>query len=90
MTELLGWWLHIDLDVLDPLEFAARGLPDVEDEPGGLTWTSSPTWCAMLDSGSCICASIAIYDPDQDDDGTGAGQIVTFVRTIVGSYREGR
>src|SRR5882762_1638162 len=32
------WWLHIDLDVLDPLEFAAQGLPDVEDEPGGLRW----------------------------------------------------
>ena len=32
------WWLHIDLDVLDPAEFPAQGLPDVEDEPGGLTW----------------------------------------------------
>ena len=32
------WWLHIDLDVLDPVEFGAQGLPDVVDEPGGLTW----------------------------------------------------
>lgn len=31
------WWLHIDLDVLDPTQFAAQGLPDVDDEPGGLT-----------------------------------------------------
>jgi arginase len=31
------WWLHIDLDVLDPEHFAAQGLPDVPDEPGGLT-----------------------------------------------------
>lgn len=85
------WWLHIDLDVLDPLEFAAQGLPDVEDEPGGLTWDQLTDLVrAMLDSGSCVGASIAIYDPDQDEDGTGAGQIVTFVRTIVGTYREGR
>jgi arginase len=85
------WWLHIDLDVLDPLEFAAQGLPDVEDEPGGLTWDQLTDLVrAMLDSGSCVGASIAIYDPDQDEDGTGARQIVTFVRTIVGTYREGR
>src|SRR5882757_665849 len=84
------WWLHIDLDVLDPLEFAAQGLPDVEDEPGGLSWDQLIDLVrAMLDSASCVGASIAIYDPDQDAGGTDAGQIVTFVRTIVGGYREG-
>ena len=30
------WWLHVDLDVLDPLEFPAQGLPDVADDPDGL------------------------------------------------------
>jgi arginase len=85
------WWLHIDLDVLDPLEFAAQGLPDVEDEPGGLSWDQLTVLVrAMLDSGSCVGASIAIYDPDQDESGADAGQIVTFVRTTVGGYREGR
>jgi arginase len=85
------WWLHIDLDVLDHLEFPAQGLPDVEDEPGGLTWDQLTDLVrAMLDSGSCVGASIAIYDPDQDEDGAGAGQIVTFVRTIVGGFRESR
>ena len=29
------WWLHIDLDVLDPVVFPAQGLPDFPDEPGG-------------------------------------------------------
>ena len=32
------WWLHVDLDVLDPDVFSAQGLPDAPDEPGGLTW----------------------------------------------------
>jgi len=72
-------------------QLSAQGLPDVEDEPGGLTWDQLTDLVrAMLDSGSCIGASIAIYDPDQDEDGTGAGQIVTFIRTIVGGYRESR
>ena len=85
------WWLHIDLDVLDPLVFPAQGLPDFEDEPGGLTWDQLTDLVhAMLDSGSCVGASVAIYDPAQDEDGNGAEQIVTFVRTIVGAYREGR
>jgi hypothetical protein len=77
--------------MLDHLEFPAQGLPDVEDEPGGPTWDQLTDLVrAMLDSGSCVGAGIAIYDPDQDEDGTGAGQIMTFVRTIVGGYRAGR
>ena len=32
------WWLHVDLDVLDPQAFAAQGLPGVADDPGGLSW----------------------------------------------------
>jgi arginase len=83
------WWLHIDLDVLDPLEFAAQGLPDFPDEPGGLTWIQLTDLVhAMLDDGPCVGCSIAIYDPDQDPDGTDATNIVKFVRTIVGGYRD--
>ena len=32
-----AWWLHVDVDVLDPAVFPAQGLPGVPDEPGGLT-----------------------------------------------------
>jgi arginase len=32
---------------------------------------------------SCIGGSIAIYDPDQDPNGTDAAQIVAFVRNVV-------
>ena len=34
-------------------------------------------------SATCIGGSIAIYDPDQDPDGTGAAQIVAFIRNVV-------
>ncbi len=67
------WWLHIDLDVLDLVEFPAQGLPDrQDDEPGGLTWDQLTDLVAALFTGPapCVGGSLAIYDPDQDPDGT--------------------
>ena len=79
------WWLHIDLDVLDPVVFPAQGLPDVDDEPGGLTWDQLTDLVVSLFTGpaSCVGASLAMYDPDQDPDGAGAAQIVAFVRNVL-------
>lgn len=79
------WWLHIDLDVLDPLEFPAQGLPDVADEPGGLTWDQLTDLVVSLfgSLAHCVGASLAIYDPDQDHDRTDAANIVQFVRNAL-------
>ncbi|MGZ5365459.1 MAG: arginase family protein [Mycobacterium sp.] len=89
IAELAGhvdrWWLHIDLDVLDPVEFPAQGLPDVEDEPGGLTWDQLTDLVVSLfgSSAHCVGASLAIYDPDQDQDHRGAAKIIEFVRNAL-------
>lgn len=86
IAELAGqvdrWWLHIDLDVLDPVVFPSQGLPDVEDEPGGLTWDQLTDLVVSLfgSAAHCVGASLAIYDPDQDDDHADAAKIVEFVR----------
>jgi arginase len=79
------WWLHIDLDVLDPAVFPAQGLPDFPDEPGGLTWDQLTDLVMALftTTAACIGGSIAIYDPDQDPKGTAAAQIVAFIRNVV-------
>jgi arginase len=79
------WWLHIDLDVLDRAEFSAQGLPDIDDEPGGLTWEQLTDLVIAFfsTSTSCVGGSIAIYDPDQDPGATCARQIVAFIRNIV-------
>ena len=79
------WWLHIDLDVLDPHEFAAQGLPDVDDEPGGLTWDQLTDTVTSLFSSAvhCVGGSIAIYDPDQDPNRSDAAKIVAFVRNAL-------
>ncbi|PRX96539.1 arginase family protein [Allonocardiopsis opalescens] len=85
------WWLHIDLDVLDPEEFPAQGFPDIPDEPGGLTWqqlTSAAT--GALREGGCIGCSVAIYDPDQDGDRAGAGRICDFIAEVIATRSPGR
>lgn len=78
------WWLHVDLDVLDPVEFAAQGLPGVEDEPGGLTVAQLTTLLVTAaGSGGCAGLSLGIYDPDQDPDRRDARQVVELTGAVV-------
>lgn len=78
-----NWWLHIDLDVLNPNEFTSQGVPGVEDEPGGLSWKQL-TDVAVTAAGmeGCRGWSVAIYDPDQDVNRKDAARIVRFAREI--------
>ncbi|MGY1704347.1 arginase family protein [Geodermatophilus sp. SYSU D00697] len=76
-------WLHVDLDVLDPVEFPAQGLPDVPDDPGGLTWPQlTDLLLAALGVPGCAGWSLAIYDPEQDPDGSGARRIVELAGRV--------
>lgn len=78
------WWLHIDLDVLDPDEFPAQGLPGIPDEPGGLTWDQLTTAVtASAARGGCLGMSVTIYDPDQDPDRSGAHRILRLITDIM-------
>jgi arginase len=80
------WWLHIDLDVLDPLVFVAQGTPGDTGTPGGLSWEQLTILAgAMIDGGGCAGCSLTIYDPDQDQDGSDAARIVEFVREVLGA-----
>lgn len=74
------WWLHVDLDVLDPQEFGALGLPDFPDEPGGMSWSALTFMLTgALRQGCCCGLSVAIYDPDQDRDGGDARRVVQLI-----------
>ena len=80
------WWLHVDLDVLDPDVFPAQGLPGVADEPGGLSWSQLEALLThSVAAGGCAGWSIAIYDPDQDPDSSGAEAIVRLVGKVAGA-----
>jgi arginase len=77
------WWLHVDLDVLDPEEFAAQGVPGGDDEPDGLTWSAlTELLTAAIDEGGCVGWSVAIYDPEQDPSGSDAERIVQLVADV--------
>ena len=49
-----GWWLHVDLDVLDGNEFRACGAASDPSMPQGLTWAElTQTTRAALQTGGC-------------------------------------
>jgi arginase len=78
-----SWWLHVDVDVLDPQVFPAQGLPDVPDEPGGLTVEQlTAVVAAAIAMPGCSGMSIAIYDPEQDPDGSCAEALVEVAHTM--------
>ena len=84
-----AWWLHTDLDVLAQDIFTAGRVPDDEEEPGGLDWSQlTELTLAALACGGCAGWSIAIYDPEQDPDGTEAKRIVQYVADVADSLRD--
>jgi arginase len=75
------WWLHVDLDVLDPEHFPAQGLPEVADEPGGLTPDQlAAAMAAAARHPGLNGLSLVIYDPAQDASGGCARIIIRLVQ----------
>lgn len=80
-----GWWLHVDLDVLDGEEFHACGAADDPSMPRGLTWAQLTTITkAALGADGCRGWSIGVYNPDLDPDGLDAKRIVSYLATAMG------
>jgi arginase len=85
-SQASGWWLHIDLDVLDRGEFSACGAASEISMPGGLTWSQlSEITSSALQAGGCRGWSLAVYNPDLDPERRAAGRIVEFVTDITRS-----
>ncbi|WP_276320579.1 arginase family protein [Amycolatopsis suaedae] len=85
------WWLHVDLDVLDPGVFPAQGLPGIEDEPDGLTWNQlTAVLTSAVPLGGCLGMSVAVYDPDQDPDRAGAHRVVRLIGAVLGAWGDRR
>jgi arginase len=83
-SQVPGWWLHIDLDVLARSEFTACGAPGETLLPGGLTWEElTEIVSAVLRTGACRGWSLAVYNPDLDPGRQAAARIVRFVTDVV-------
>jgi arginase len=81
-----GWWLHVDLDVLDRDEFAACGAQGEVALPGGLSWAELAALTSSALQGSGVRGwSVGIYNPDLDPQRRAAERIVSFVADALGS-----
>jgi arginase len=82
-----GWWLHIDLDVLDAEEFRACGAAGDPAMAGGLSWSEvgAVASSALAVGGACGW-SVGVYNPDLDPERRAAQQIVSFMADVVGDW----
>ncbi len=77
LTECAGYWVHVDVDVLDPAVMPAVDAPD----PGGIAYTELELLLAgLVASPRCLGVEVTVFDPDYDLDGVHAR---TVVETLV-------
>ncbi|MEW2384201.1 arginase family protein [Micromonospora sp. NPDC047707] len=73
-------WLHLDLDVLDPLVLPAVTYP----EPGGLDWPDVAALIRpMVRSGRLLGMSLADFNADEDPDGRHAERVVEVLAEVM-------
>lgn len=76
-----GFWIHVDVDVLDPAAMPAVDAPD----PGGIAFVELEHIVAdLVTRPGCLGLDVTVFDPDYDPDGRYAGEIV---QTLVGGLR---
>jgi arginase len=74
--ELGGFWIHVDVDVLDAAVMPAVDSP----EPGGPDWTEFERIVrALVQSERAVGLELTIFDPDLDEDGTLAAALADSV-----------
>lgn len=74
-----GFWIHLDLDVLDMQELPAVDSP----EPDGLSFTELTALLkALVASPCCVGLELTIYDPDLDPAGLYADRIVKCLEEV--------
>lgn len=74
-----GYWLHIDVDILDPTYMPAVDSPS----PGGLSPEELTTLLGTL-APRAIGAHVTVFDPDLDPDGRYAQLLCDIVATGLG------
>lgn len=81
-----GWWLHVDLDVLDGKAFGACGAAADPAMPEGLTWDElAVVTKTALGTPGCRGWSVAVYNADLDPEGRDASRIVAYLAEVAGT-----
>src|SRR5690606_17810981 len=67
LNECAGFWLHVDVDVLDPAVMPAVDAP----EEGGIAYRELELLISgLVNDVSCLGMDVTVFDPDHDPDGT--------------------
>ena len=72
LVDCAGYWVHVDVDVLDPAVMSAVDAP----EPGGIAFAELEILLSgLVDTPHCLGVEITVFDPDYDPDGAHAAGI---------------
>lgn len=73
------FWVFTDVDVLDPGELAVDA-----PQPDGLHWSELASLLRpLVHDPRCLGITLACYNPDLDDDGSGAREVVDLLSEVV-------
>jgi arginase len=79
LADCVGFWLHVDVDVLDPAVMPAVDAPD----DGGIAHRELELLIAgLVTDESCLGMEVTVFDPDHDPEGAYAAEITD---TLVGA-----
>jgi arginase len=74
LVDCAGYWVHLDVDVLDPAVMPAVDAPS----PGGIAFPELELLLAgLVDTPHCLGVEITVFDPDYDPDGSYAEEITS-------------
>ncbi|RZU49889.1 arginase [Krasilnikovia cinnamomea] len=74
LVDCAGFWVHVDVDVLDPAVMPAVDAPS----PGGIAFPELELLLAgLVDTPHCLGVEITVFDPDYDPDGSYAEEITS-------------
>ncbi|WP_254548394.1 arginase family protein [Catellatospora tritici] len=73
LADCAGYWVHLDVDVLDPAVMPAVDAP----EPGGIALTELELLLnGLVSTPDCLGMELTVFDPDHDPDGRYAAELV--------------
>ncbi|HEX6873560.1 MAG TPA: arginase family protein [Micromonosporaceae bacterium] len=73
LADCLGYWVHLDVDVLDPSVMPAVDAPN----PGGIAYSELELLLrGLTGSPDCLGVEVTVFDPDFDVDGIYAHDLV--------------
>jgi arginase len=76
LVDCAGYWVHVDVDVLDPAVMPAVDAPS----QGGIAFPELELLLAgLVESPHCLGVELTVFDPDYDTDGSYAEEITSAV-----------